>query len=48
MSEPENYTDLDADRVPNQEPAEGAEEPGEVNPSLAHTEEPAEGEPEAG
>lgn len=44
MSEPEENAEADTVRVHNQEPAEGAEEPGEVDPAVPHAEAPAEGD----
>ena len=44
MSESNEYAETEADRVHGQEPAEGAEQPGEVEPAAPHADAPAEGD----
>ncbi|HVK44745.1 MAG TPA: hypothetical protein VM429_07555 [Micropruina sp.] len=44
MTEPEGYPEPDEDRVHSEEPAEGAEQPGEAHSHLPHAEAAAEGD----
>jgi len=44
MTEPEGNAQPDEDRLHTEEPAEGAEQPGETDQPVPHAEAPAEGD----